>query len=118
MLSGLAALTGLILHNEINAISKKLSSKNFTDILNSSSNSIPLDLLSIQKYFNQKNAPSTKFAIDGNSKEFFLSIAKIGQLFILLANLHVFVDAEVQSQLGVVWKAASNFWRFFKEIFF
>nr|CAD2174910.1 unnamed protein product [Meloidogyne enterolobii] len=51
-----------------------------------------------------------KFAIDGNSKEFFLSIAKIGQLFILLANLHVFVDAEVQSQLGVVWKAAREFW--------
>ncbi|CAK5066798.1 unnamed protein product [Meloidogyne enterolobii] len=113
MLSGLATLTGLILHNEINAISKKLSSKNFTDILNSCSNSIPLDLSSIQKYFNQKNVPSTQFAIDGNSKEFFLSIAKIGQLFILLANLHVFVDAEVQSQLGVVWKAASNFWSIF-----
>uniref|UniRef100_A0A915M7T5 Uncharacterized protein n=1 Tax=Meloidogyne javanica TaxID=6303 RepID=A0A915M7T5_MELJA len=108
MLSGLATLTGLILHNEINAISKKLSSKNFTDILNSCS--IPLDLSSIQKYFNQKNVPSTQFAIDGNYKEFFVSIAKIGQLFILLANLHVFVDAEVQSQLGVVWKAASNFW--------
>uniref|UniRef100_A0A914MZQ8 Uncharacterized protein n=1 Tax=Meloidogyne incognita TaxID=6306 RepID=A0A914MZQ8_MELIC len=110
MLSGLAALTGLILHNEINAISKKLSSKNFTDILNSSSNSIQLDFSSIQKYFNQKNVPSTQFAIDGNSKEFFLSIAKIGQLFILLANLHVFVDTEVQSQLGIVWKAASKFW--------
>uniref|UniRef100_A0A914MU35 Uncharacterized protein n=1 Tax=Meloidogyne incognita TaxID=6306 RepID=A0A914MU35_MELIC len=50
------------------------------------------------------------FAIDGNSKEFFLSIAKLVSFFILLANLHVFVDAEVQSQLGVVWKAASNFW--------
>ncbi|CAK5051149.1 unnamed protein product [Meloidogyne enterolobii] len=108
MLSGLATLTGLVLHSEINAISKKLSSKNFTNILNSSS--IQLDLLSIQKYFNQKNVPSTQFAFDGNSKEFFLSIAKIGQLFILLANLHVFVDAEVQSQLGVVWKAAREFW--------
>uniref|UniRef100_A0A1I8BMK5 Uncharacterized protein n=1 Tax=Meloidogyne hapla TaxID=6305 RepID=A0A1I8BMK5_MELHA len=111
MLSGLATLTGLILHNEMNSITRKLSSKNFTDKFFSNSRSITLDLLSIQKYFQQQNIPSTQFAIDGNAKELFLSIAKIGQLFILLANLHVVVDAEVQSQLGVVWRAASNFWR-------
>ncbi|KAF7638158.1 hypothetical protein Mgra_00002384 [Meloidogyne graminicola] len=111
MLSGLSTLVGLILYNEINTFTRKLSSKKFNETFLSNFQTTSItDISTLQKFIKQQKIPSTLFAIDGNAREVFLSLAKIGQLYILLANLHVFMDAEIQSQLGVVWKAKNNFW--------
>uniref|UniRef100_A0A914I929 WASH complex subunit strumpellin n=1 Tax=Globodera rostochiensis TaxID=31243 RepID=A0A914I929_GLORO len=92
MLSGLNALTAAMLAKEVAELKLAFVKRAF-----GTNRSLPASRTALLAQLS-----SPEFALSGPNRELLLALGRLGQQFLLLCNLQLFVKAEAHSQLGTV----------------